>query len=288
MWNKQKLTAANTKSAALPERGIPSAESVRCSFLHNSNTEGNQPAPHVTYRTSGCAKLLAHPRQWEPSELRYAVHYDLVVRVTDMNYTTLARVLHKLLTIMFLRLSQTSIRRTWLSIHSWDPIAEEQSTLYVRIKRITATGIQGTHDTPDTRVLSKCDLRYPWTVSWRRKVKEQHIALRSQRSKEDHIDQSHTSVLTQPMILASQLPIPVIPWSGWGHQRELCISDSLRQATCSNGLECTAMLNSVNGQFVSGVSVWHVGSIFRSQDVRNSSWSILPPKDANHTVPKRR
>jgi hypothetical protein len=110
-WNEQKLTGANTKSTALPERGIPSVEPVRCCLRHNSNTDGNQPAlpcdlPHLrlrkTARTSA-AKCAVR------TQLHYAVHNDLVARVTDMYYSTVDRVLHKVLTIRFLRLSQTSI-----------------------------------------------------------------------------------------------------------------------------------------------------------------------------------
>jgi hypothetical protein len=160
--NKQKLTGANTKSAALPERGIPSAESVQCSFLHNSNTEGNQPAPHVTYRTSGCAKLLAHPRQWEPSEhtaLRSPQRSSCSGHGQGLpdNGSCPSQTVNN-----HVSTSVANQYQTYKTIHPFlRPITKEQSTPYVRIKRITATGIQGTQDTHDTRVLSQCDLRYP-------------------------------------------------------------------------------------------------------------------------------
>jgi hypothetical protein len=92
-----------------------------------------------------------------------------------------------------------------------------------------------------------------------------------------HRPQPHLGTDTQPMILTSKFPIPVTPWSGLGHQLEMCISDSLRQVMRNNGLQC-ALLNSVNRQCVSGVSGRNVGSIFKSQDVQNSSWTLLPPQ----------
>jgi len=250
---------------------------------------------NVPSYTTATPKATNRPRMWptapqaaqncshirgngsRPNTLRYAVHNDLVVRVTDKDYPTMDRVLHKLLTIMSLRLSQTSIRRTRLSIHSWDPSRKNNPRLMCALKELPLLGSREPK-TLMTHVSSHNAIwGIPEKVSWRRKVKERHIALRSQRSKEEYIDQSHTSVLTHnpwPWLHNSQFLSSRGPGGGTNSN---CASVTPCDKQCAVTVLNVLLYWTASIEFVSGVFGRHVGSIFRNQDVQNSSWTLLPP-----------
>ena len=76
---------------------------------------------------------------------RYVVHNDLVARVTDMYYSTVDRVLHKVSSCFY------ACRKLVSDVQDYPfltHVTKDQSTLYMRIKRITATVIRGTPPPP--------------------------------------------------------------------------------------------------------------------------------------------